>query len=164
MFKILNHRWFDMSEQEIEDAQLIHAQYIKSKYEVKEQNKLVKKRSISTIPKDKINNLNPNVYNRSTRLETFNRMVRDSTDEVEEAEKARRRAYEQFNEKVFLSNSVQKRSKKKKVSIIQMIKKIESNKKQHFINRSAIKSKRFSSQEHSPSMEYANNDVKITVS
>lgn len=60
------------------------------------------------------------------------------------------KAYERFNEKVFLSNSLNKNPKKKRMSIMQILKKSDSSKKLYMINRSANKSKKFQSTDHSP--------------
>ena len=91
MFKILNHKWFEMTDTEIDNAQYLSAQAKMIAEKLKDQQlRLVKKKSISNLTKESINYLDPKFYNRSTRLDSFNRMIMQSTNEISEVEDARK--------------------------------------------------------------------------
>ena len=104
MHKVVNHKWFEMSDTEIELSQAKASQAIQISKSIKEQAILEKKRSVSILVKE--NSDFKQIYNRSTRLDSFNNILKMTEDNINDAEQTRKSTY--YNGKVFPNTSQKK--------------------------------------------------------
>ena len=91
MFKILNNRWFEMTNIELELSQVKASHARKLNMKLKEQQKMLgKKRSVSTLPKDAIKNLQNKLRQDSSKYEIYSNILNQSFENLNEWEKARK--------------------------------------------------------------------------
>jgi serine/threonine protein kinase len=124
MFKVENHRWFEMTDTEIFNAHDLNAKAQELRIAlIEEKKKIWKRRSISSIIQESIRKGTSSLGNSSLRLQSLS-MIKDVNMSPinEEQDQAKKQAYERFNEKVFMLNSAQKPPLKKKLDVIKLIK------------------------------------------